>query len=436
MCMDNMKLWYLNKRRAAKAKGVPPLTFESNGQPVTNWSIAGAQGGVGDKTDNHFYKTSEMEDASNWIGVPFQEDNPASINYFVYYQLPLHVKETLKEIGVISAKIFKKEQGEYFNGMVVAITPQMTRTVDTNYRVLQNNGTELNFTQDVSDWENIYLSIGYGQGIIFTPAGTDRRAQLLNELFNNYDLSIVAGSTPPNQYESYGYRIPLTCGGETVNIYLDEPLRAGDSITGSPEGIRIMTNNLMPSAAAQTIVKKGMTFSCDGKGRYTITGSNNSGSYVTFSVDLPTFTIPKSVGSHGSGTFSLWNSGVTGFTWVYHMRDNLRITQILAITENITDTSWYGSPGDCNGLSIQVPRGFDGSLVLCPQYTDDGVLPAEYTPYDRSIIAAIAIPTTSGTNTLSVGTTVQPSSVSVSAEPGMPTPLERYLFSKFIINDE
>ena len=48
----------------------------------------------------------------------------------------------------------------------------------------------------------------------------------------------------------------------------------------------------------------------------------------------------------------------------------------------------------------------------------------------------VAIPTVSGTNTLSVGTTVQPSGVSINANPDMPTPLERYLFSKFIINDE
>lgn len=416
MCMENMKLWYLSKRRAARAKGVPPLTFESNGQPITRWSIEGSVGGVGDKTENLFDEKYQFgyyaaadgvyAYATNWV---------CSVRLF---PCDPETKYTLK-ISMIRSNPSRWWGVVWF---------------DSNKDFISST----NF-QPSTPQANITSVMESPPGARFFAINVASRINRPDEIVPSDVLQTMmnVGDTPM-PYEQYGYRIPLTCGGETVNIYLDEPLRAGDSITGSPEGIKIMTNNLMPSAAAQTIVKNGMTFSCDGKGRYTITGYNNSHTSVTFSVDLPSFTIPKSVDRHGSGTFSLWNSGVTaftGFTWVYHMRDNLRITQILAITENITDTS-YGSPGDCNGLSIQVPSGFDGSLVLCPQYTDDGVLPAEYTPYDRSIIAAIAIPTASGTNTLSVGTTVQPSSVSVSAEPGMPTPLERYLFSKFIINDE
>lgn len=434
MCMENMKLWYLSKRRAARAKGVPPLTFKSDGSPLTNYTIHGAAGGAGDRTDNYFYLTQEMTDPANWTPVPFSS-GPGSSSYFMYFPLPAETVQILQSSDSVSASVFLRPQGAYLERLGVAIVPTMMGSAPDNYRVLQRDGTVLPYTQDMRNWDNVYLTVGYGPGIIIPSTGVDRKYEVLHSFIDNYDMSIVLGDTPPARYEPYGYKIPITCGGETVNIYLDEPLRAGDSITGSPEGIKIMTNNLMPSAAAQTIVKSGMTFSCDGKGRYTITGYNNSHTSVTFSVDLPSFTIPKSVDRHGSGTFSLWNSGVTaftGFTWVYHMRDNLRITQILAITENITDTS-YGSPGDCNGLSIQVPSGFDGSLVLCPQYTDDGVLPAEYTPYDRSIIAAIAIPTASGTNTLSVGTTVQPSSVSVSAEPDIPTSLDRYLYSRLIM---
>lgn len=397
MCMDNMKLWYLSKRRAARAKGVPPLTFESNGQPITRWSIEGSVGGVGDRTENLF------DAASNDVQISTSIDGsgtPHSSQWFDLYTVAISPNEKYTVYGQPNTSAYEYHCFYNANGQVVG---QFKTSGTTQTGTAPSTAVSLKLNIVKTAKQNVML---------------------------------IAGTFVPSDYIPYGYKIPLTCGGETVNIYLDEPLRAGDSITGSPEGIKIMTNNLMPSAAAQTIVKSGMTLVCDGKGRYTITGYNNSHTSVTFSVDLPPFTIPKSVDRHGSGTFSLWNSGVTGFIWVYHMRDNLRITpQILAITENITDTS-YGSPGDCNGLSIQVPSSFDGSLVLCPQYTDDGVLPAEYTPYDRSIIAAIAIPTASGTNTLSVGTTVQPSSVSVSAEPGMPTPLERYLFSKFIINDE
>ena len=35
-------------------EGVPPLTFKSKGDPLIDWTIYGANGGVGDKTANLF----------------------------------------------------------------------------------------------------------------------------------------------------------------------------------------------------------------------------------------------------------------------------------------------------------------------------------------------------------------------------------------------
>ena len=37
--------------------------------------------------------------------------------------------------------------------------------------------------------------------------------------------TIVAGSTPPDHYIPYGYKLPVVCGGSTTNIYLSEPIR-------------------------------------------------------------------------------------------------------------------------------------------------------------------------------------------------------------------
>lgn len=49
--MDNMELWYrLNEER--QTSGAPPITFRSSGEAVTDWSITGAAGGVGERTRN------------------------------------------------------------------------------------------------------------------------------------------------------------------------------------------------------------------------------------------------------------------------------------------------------------------------------------------------------------------------------------------------
>lgn len=40
-----------------------------------------------------------------------------------------------------------------------------------------------------------------------------------------YDINIVAGSIAPEYYEPYGYKIPISCSGQTNNIYLSAPLR-------------------------------------------------------------------------------------------------------------------------------------------------------------------------------------------------------------------
>ena len=44
-------------------------------------------------------------------------------------------------------------------------------------------------------------------------------------------------------YEPYGYKIPIVCGGTTTNIYLDEPLNEGESISMSDTGVSIPTIN-------------------------------------------------------------------------------------------------------------------------------------------------------------------------------------------------
>jgi hypothetical protein len=55
---------------------------------------------------------------------------------------------------------------------------------------------------------------------------------------SNIMLNLGSTALP---YEPYGYKIPVTSGGVTTNLYLDEPLGAGDTLTYTDTGIALPT---------------------------------------------------------------------------------------------------------------------------------------------------------------------------------------------------
>lgn len=57
-------------------------------------------------------------------------------------------------------------------------------------------------------------------------------------------------------YEPYGYKIPVTCGGETTNIYIgDTPLGTGQTVTGSETGVAIPTVDGQNTLSVETTVQ-------------------------------------------------------------------------------------------------------------------------------------------------------------------------------------
>ena len=52
------------------------------------------------------------------------------------------------------------------------------------------------------------------------------------------NIMLNLGSTAM-PYEPYGYAIPISCGGQIYNVYLDSPIGVGDSISMEDTGITI-----------------------------------------------------------------------------------------------------------------------------------------------------------------------------------------------------
>ena len=204
--MDNWEIYY--RTHAGKVlTGSPPLSFVSNGQPLADYRIYGASGGVGDRTENLFDKDSEsVAGFINDSGVLV----PSPSNYLIitYDYIPVipstnYSYKAFHGSGTIRISYYTSDK--VFISRWFAIN---TGTINETVRVPSNCGY-------------VRLSID------------DNLSQTV----------LVQGNSSLSAYEPYGYKIPIVCGGTTTNIYLDEPLEESESISMSDTGIAIPTIN-------------------------------------------------------------------------------------------------------------------------------------------------------------------------------------------------
>lgn len=186
--------------------GAQPISFKSDGSALTAWVVSGASGGVGDETANLWDEG--------------YTDISTSVIYF-----PLYVGDGYFTLSTTMPR--------YLNAAGLFLLPG------------QQSGGGSTSTNGV--WEgqprtfqsqNGYITIAYkyfqASGVYISPA--------------DYETMLNAGSTAMD-YEPYGkYKIPITCGGQTYNIYLDSPLDAGDSVSMEDTGITIT-----PAKGANTL---------------------------------------------------------------------------------------------------------------------------------------------------------------------------------------
>lgn len=220
------------------------------------------------------------------------------------------------------------------------------------------------------------------------------------------------------------------------------------TIYGAAGGVGEHTSNVMPSAEKQTIEFNGMTLYCDGQGRYTISGRNNSDVEV-FSPFLrlkSSFTIPICYGS-GNGTISFWTTGsLSSNNSLYFYNNLIELDHWNLGIENRQEKYYYAmADKDCNAIQIKIEANYNGTFTLCPHITDDGKLPTAYEPYGYKIpitcggvttniyldeplyegdsitfsTAQVDIPTNNGQNTLTVDTQVKPSKIIVKTNKGI-----------------
>lgn len=217
-------------------EGVPPLAFTAQGQPLINWTIYGASGGVGNKTANlldvngsYSYKHSSVSAANNELYInPVGAGAVSRIYYSTEYVAGTYTISANKSGNIGEIRLFSPIdfEGSTYNAYYGGY-----------FKAIPSNGLTVTFSTP--------FTIGIIAGRLEEDVSSDGSV---------YNLTLNIGSTA-KPYEPWGNKIPISCGGETNTIYLDTPLYDGNSISMADTGIEIPTTNGQNTLAVDTTVQ-------------------------------------------------------------------------------------------------------------------------------------------------------------------------------------
>ncbi len=184
--------------------GIPPLSFKANGKPLISWSMKGngVQSGtptpdapimpqfVGVRTENLFdYQTMETSAQGYYLNASGQEISLSGWRISDY--IPCDGTEfTINKIGGNTPAICLYDENKQF-------------LAGKSY---QTGGTTNKMPITVSsDTKAKYIRFSY---------------VVLSDVLS--EIMITEGTTTPSEYIPYGYKIPITCAGQTVPVYLGQ----------------------------------------------------------------------------------------------------------------------------------------------------------------------------------------------------------------------
>lgn len=343
--------------------GVPPIVFDANGTPLTDYTILGNsyQNGtptpedpvevqcVGERTNNLFDKAHfNFSDSTTIVYVPIYVGEGS---FTISTDLPVSASGT-RDVFFINGNV-SSGANSGTNGVDAAM-PRTRSSVD-------------------------------GYVTVATRYNTSRE----NPADYHYMLNTGSAVLP---YEPYGYKIPVTVSdgtnSQTANIYLDEPLRKKPSYVTMDE-LNYKTGTVMRRRRAAILT--------------TTQYRSRSETSACFSV----------FGPSGAATD-------IGYSVVDLLCDRLKPypNKYVALNMDSISRGWNGSFTCTLKFSTigATPESTDAELqTLADAFFAANPTIVEYdlqTPTTETITAP-AIPTINGQNTLTVDTTVQPSSVSV-----------------------
>lgn len=337
-------------------------TIYANGQPISTYSIKGntvqdgtptpsnpvSVNGVGNKTANLFDK-SAATDNSRVLYTTGEIGELAGIDVSDYIPIESGEKYTL---NIVDSTLTSK------TGQLFAMYDETKIFVDTGAHATVAGKTVYTFT---------------------VPSGCSYIR--FNSLMSAKDnVMFVKGEytaqTFPS-YEPYGYKIPISLGGVTTNLYTAEPLmKISDSVDS------ISNTEEIRAIKKYVITGDEIGWSQDGS-----SGSNNR--YRLYISDV------KNTGTYNTDFYNSHYKVETGYA-------------------ANTSVIWRGTSSTYVYISVpssDYPTVSDYKTYLQQQYTNGTPVTIWYQMANPTTtqITAPSIPTTDGTNSITVDTTVQPS---------------------------
>lgn len=212
--MDNFEILYRSGMLSKQnINGTPPLTFTSDGSPFEDYKIYGAAGGVGERTKN------------------------------------------LVNVNTMLQGYYAFANGSYINSGSWICTRKTTCKSDTDYTFHfenQSRGYGIVWWDADGNYISSNSLFQIAKPVTFTARSPVNAAIMSVQIASkattsdqirktdmvNFQLEENSTAT---DYEPYGFKMPIVCGGETTTIYLDSPLYEDDSVSFSTAGVEIPT---------------------------------------------------------------------------------------------------------------------------------------------------------------------------------------------------
>ena len=183
--------------------GLPPFSFNTSGTNLWSYYIKGNTDGVGERTGNLLDESDlQIGYYGTASGFPYNDDDK-----YRCFSMTLPA-------GTYT--IFAKS-----SSLIIRLLRVSSSSLGAN--AVNYDNRSYTFTLPVT--ETIYVSL--------------RNSTTTND-FTGLTIMLNTGSTAL-PYEPKGYKIPIICGGQTTNIYIDNPLGADDILYSTQTGIQIPT---------------------------------------------------------------------------------------------------------------------------------------------------------------------------------------------------
>ena len=351
--LKNYRIYGNTETKTRSYSGAAPISFPITDGSVSNYRVYGntVNGeSVGDKTENIFDKSKAnriYDTARNADGTI--NYNTLQSNYIDYY-IPVKPNTDYSIKGIKIGTL--------------GLVPSRLYFFDAN-----------------KVWINRTDQFGQESNIIqFTTPSSCNFIQMQEHKYRQIDfvtLMIVEGSTVPENYIPYGYRIPITNNAETANIYLDALL--------TKQG-----NNADYIDYAE-------------QKRYNADGTSKD-------VTLPALPAQSSTNSLSVGTAVQPSSVAVNVDEVVSCGDKITDTQSVNYGKYKIPLTLTAESAETTDIYLDEPLAKSGNNA---DYIDYATQKRHNSDGTESSVTLPEISVTAGANTLTVGTEVQPSSVEI-----------------------